>query len=115
MLSRSAPAAAGGTINYQRGESRVWLKATWGATEFEVTTSGETRIEHSDRDFIFSANDLILNGSRATPQRGDRVIVVMEDPRDNETFEVLAPAGIQPYRTCDPEGHLIRVHGKRIV
>jgi len=115
MLSRSAPKVAGGIIIYQRDEQRVWINATWGRTEFSIETGdGGVRLETSDRDFIFAADELPLGGILANPQRGDRVTVVNEQHIDEEVYEVLAPGGAQVYRLCDPEGVMIRVHGKRL-
>jgi len=114
MLSSTLPTAAGGEVIYQRGDDRVWINATWGRTEFQIEDSDGVRIEHSDRDFIFAATALILGGTLATPQRGDRVTIVREEHGDQQVFEVLAPGGSQVYRTCDPEGHVLRVHSKRM-
>lgn len=116
MLGRSAPIAAGGTILYSRGDlcADGLITCVFGRTEFQVSDSSGVRLEYSDRDFVFSASALGINGELATPQRGDRIEVIREDGLDNETFEVLAPAGSQVYRRCDPNGTLIRVHGKRV-
>lgn len=114
LASRLLPKVAGGEIIYQRGESRVWINAAFGKSEFHVETADSVRIEHTDRDFIFAADLLILDGALATPQRGDRITVVSEEFGDNQVFEVLAPGGLQPYRLCNTEGHLIRVHTKKL-
>ena len=113
MLASAAPKVAGGQIIYQRGDSRVWIDATFGQTEFQIDEENGVRIEHSDRDFIFAADALILSGSLATPQRGDRITVVAEEHGDGQVFEVLAPSGSQVYRLVNPEGHVLRVHTKR--
>ena len=114
MAARALPAAAGGRSIYQRGEARVWISATRGQTEFQVESADGVRIVSTDRDFIFDARSLVIGGSLATPARGDRVTVVGEDRTDEQVFEVLAPGGAQPYRLCDPEGVMIRVHGTRM-
>jgi hypothetical protein len=114
MIARAAPKVAGGRIIYQRGDSRVWIDATWGRTEFQTDTADGVRIEHSDRDFIFASAALVLGGVLATPARGDRITLVFENQTDGDVFEVLAPSGAQPYRLCDPEGVMMRVYGKKI-
>lgn len=114
MLSRSTPGVAGGRIIYQRGTDQIWMEATFGRSEFNVETTEAVWIESSDRDFIVDAESLILGGKRATPQRGDRITVVEEEHGDRQVFEVLAPAGAQVYRLCDPQGNLIRIHTKRL-
>lgn len=110
LLARALPVAAGGTIVYARGTSRVSIEAGFGVSEFQTDTAGSVLIEHTDRDFIFPAASLILGGTLATPQRGDQITVVDE----SKVFEVLAPGGAQVYRPCDPQGIAIRVHGKRL-
>lgn len=110
MAARALPAVAGGAVVYSRGANSVELSAGFGKTDFQVETADAVRIEHTDRDFIFAAADLILGGTVATPQRGDRIEVIDEE----ETFEVLAPSGAQVYRSCDAEGLMIRVHTKRV-
>jgi len=114
MLGREIPKVAGGQIVYQRGESRVWIDAAFGVTEFQVEDSGGVRIEHSDRDFIFAMAGLILDGTIATPQRGDRITIVEDGGVDGQVFEVLAPGGAQVYRLCDAFGQMIRVHTKKL-
>lgn len=114
MLARELPRAAGGKIVYQRGTQRVWLDATFGRTEFAVDSSDVVRIEHTDRDFIFPAEGLILGGKLATPERGDLITLVEDDHGASQVFEVLSTDGKQCYRTCDTTGHMIRVYTKRI-
>jgi hypothetical protein len=114
MLARALPETAGGRILYQRGEERIWIEAAFGRSEFQVESADGVRIEHSDRDFIFPAEALILAGTPATPQRGDRISVVRENRLDLQVFEVLAPGGEQVYRQCDSQGIMIRVHTKRV-
>jgi hypothetical protein len=114
MLGRLGPKAAGGWIIYRRGAAQVWVEATWGRTEFQVETNGDVRIQHSDRDAIVAWDLLIIDGIRAIPQRGDQFTVVLEDHGDNEVFEVLAPGGSEPWAKCDPEGRMIRIHGKKL-
>jgi hypothetical protein len=114
MAARTMGRAAGGDVTYARAEREVWIEeAVFGRTEFQVETDNGVMLETSDRDFIFPAEKLILDGERATPLRGD-LITVAEPIRDSkEVFEVLAPGGAQPYRYADPYGVLIRVHTKK--
>ncbi len=115
LVARASARAAGGKIIYKRGDDRVWIDATYGQTEFQVEENGGVRLEHTDRDFIFPSASLVLGGSLATPQRGDRIRIVANGHIDGEDFEVLAPGGAQPYRLCDAAGAMIRVHAKRAV
>ena len=108
MVARVLPEAAGGDIVYSRGASSVTITATFGRSQFMVESAGETRIEHTDRDFLFPAASLVLDGVAVTPQKGDRVTV------GAEVFEVLPIDGKQCYRTSDPQGTMIRVFTKKI-
>ena len=110
MLSRVAPAAAGGTIVYSRGAASVSLSATYGKSEFTSERDGVVVVESNDRDFIFQLDDLVLSGTATIPQRGDRIT-----DAEGRLFEVLALAGAQVYRTSDSEGTVVRVHTKRII
>ena len=109
MLSRMAPAAAGGTIVYSRGSDSVSIEATYGRSEFTSERDGVVTVEANDRDFAFQLDDLVLGGVAATPVRGDRIT-----DAEGRLFEVLALAGAQIYRACDAEGTMVRVHTKRI-
>jgi hypothetical protein len=112
---RAASRVQGGSIVYQRGESRVTIdRATLGKTEFQVEADGAVRIEHTDRDFIFEAESLILGGQIAKPARGDRVTMIEPDGKFGDVYEVLAPAGQQVYRESDQFGVMIRVFGKKL-
>lgn len=114
FLSRAAADTAGGQIIYQRANSRVWIDAAFGVAEPQIDDSTGSRIEHSDRDFIFPSAELTIDGTIATPQRGDRITIVQDGRVDGEVFEVLAPAGMQVYRLSDPTGINIRVHTKKL-
>ena len=113
LAARALPAAAGGPIQYDGEGDTVWMDAAFGRSEFQVESSDGMRLEYTDRDFIFPADRLILNGELATPKRGHRITII-KTRGDTEVFEVLAPGGAQVYRLCDPEGYMIRVHTKRL-
>ena len=100
---------AGRLVVYRRGTQSVVLPATVGRTLLKLTDEyGATRVEWTDRDYLFRAADLVLGGSLATPQRGD----VVEDGA--ERYEVAAPQGEAPWRYSDPRGLIYRVHVKRV-
>lgn len=107
-LAAQVAAAASQPIVYQRGAHQAPIAATFGHSEFPVETSEGTRIEHTDRDFLFAAESLVLGGVRATPQKGDRITVA------GETFEVLPVNGQQCYRNSDPYGVMLRVFTKKV-
>lgn len=113
LAARTLPAVAGGPIFYEGEGDTVWMDAAFGRSQFQVETAEGIQIEYTDRDFLFSADRLILNGELATPKRGHRIGVI-EKRGDGQMFEVLAPGGAQVYRFCDPQGYMIRVHTKRL-
>lgn len=115
MLATQMPAAAGGTINYCRNTDSVSLTATFGRSEFSVEDTNGVRVEYSDRDFIVAAASLILSDAVITPQRGD--VIDIRNATTGEVlhaYEVLAPGNMQPYRYCDPERTLLRIHTKSV-
>lgn len=101
------------TVVYSRGGDSVTLTPTQGKTMLLLSDgSGGNRVEWTDADLIFPAEDLVLGGSATTPRRGDRVRYT-EDGR-TIVFEVMAADGEPPWRYCDGSRVLIRVHLKQI-
>ncbi len=105
---RAAAHVQGGDIVYSRGASSVTITATFGRSQFMVESAGETRIEHTDRDFLFPADKLILAGQATVPHKGDRITVA------GEVYEALPVDREQCYRCGDPQGNMIRVFTKKI-
>lgn len=109
MLRRALPLAAGVPITYSRAGESVMLTAVEGRTAFEITDSAGQMISTDSRDFIIEAIALVLGGSLAIPQRGDKIT-----KEDGRVFEVLAIGGGQPYAEIGTNGDMLRVHTKRI-
>lgn len=108
-LFEAAPVA----ITYTRGANSASINAVLGNQLLRVTDrQGNTKVERTDRDFIIAEEDLVLGGGETTPQRGDRINVIIEI--DTETYEVMAPLGEAPWRYADPYHTLFRVHTKYI-
>ena len=108
-LAGQLAAHAAQSVTYGRGEDSCVLAATFGRTEFQVADDYDgLRTEHSDRDFLVRACDLMLGGDLALPQRGDWIRC-----EDGSVYEVMAPGGEQPYR-LDPHGVQLRIHTKRV-
>lgn len=104
------------TITYTRGEEDIPITTAWfGRQLFRVMDQGNARVEWSDRDFMIPVEDLVFNNVRVTPQRGDWILVTTVDPTGEERYEVAAPEGEKPWRFCDPQNRLYRVHTKRMV
>lgn len=99
------------SVTYIRGAYSVTLSATLGSQLLRLTDAGgNTKIERTDRDIVFSAADLILNGSATTPQRGDKFRVTFGSTTTE--YAVMAPDGEPPWRYADSHQTMIRAHGK---
>lgn len=114
FLSDALAVHAATTVRYARGASSVEVPATFGSKLLRVAgLDGMVRMEWTDMDFLIRASDLVLDGERATPERGDRITVAM--PYDEQTFEVLpyGADGSEPaWRWSDPHQSMLRVHTK---
>lgn len=101
------------TIVIRRGPLSVSLSATLADSLLRTSDrAGNTKIERTDRDFIFTAADLILGGVVVTPERGDKVDVTFGSTVSR--YEIMAfGGGTEPHwRYEDNHNILIRVHTK---
>ncbi|MCR4411347.1 MAG: hypothetical protein NUV77_02850 [Thermoguttaceae bacterium] len=99
------------SVIYVRGGEQVAVRATIGRTLLKLDDGyGGVRMEWTDRDFLIPAADLMLAGSPATPQRGDRI----RETSGSQTFvfEVMAPGKEPPWRWSDPFRKMLRIHTK---
>ena len=95
-------------VTYSRATDSVLVNATIGKTVFDVD-KGYGVIEHAEsRDFLIRTDDLVLNGSKTIPKRGDRIL------DDGKEYEVLAPGKEPHYRFSDPYRRLFRIHTKQV-
>ena len=78
-------------VVYSRGPDSVPVNATIGKTIFEVDKGYGVNERAESRDFLIRTDDLVLNGSKTIPKRGDRIT------EDGLIYEVLAP-GNEPDR-----------------
>ncbi len=112
-LAGKLKAVASQAVSYRRGSASVSLHATVGSSLLKVTdTFGNVQVVRTERDYLFTAADLVLSGIRTTPQRGD----VIDDATSGVTahYEILAPDGEPPWRYSDPAETMIRVHTKKV-
>jgi len=115
VVQRAAAATCGCDILYQRAAESVAISdVTYGRSEVTVELAEEVRVEFTDRDFIVQASLLILNSLAVIPQRGDRILELDSEGETVATYEVLAPGGMRPYRYCDPQQTLLRIHTKKL-
>jgi hypothetical protein len=113
-LGAQLKAHAAHEITYVRGVQRLGpLSATIGSTEFEIQDFGGVRVEHSDRDFIVTASDLVFDGQVTAPVRSDQILDPDGPNGEVSTYEVMAPGDAQPYR-LDSTGTMLRIHAKKV-
>ena len=96
-LAGQLTAHAATAVTYRRDWREVTVNATLGRIDADQGT------ERIDREIILPAASLVLTGETITPEIGDCVVIAGED------YEVRAPAGLRPWRYCDPHQTLIRV------
>ena len=109
-LAQKMKAHVSRSVVYSRGANSVTILATAGKTLLRlIDPYGASRMEWTDRDYLFTVADLILAGVPTTPARGDRI----EDA--GETFELMPVPGEPSWRQADPDGQMIRLHCKRVI
>lgn len=112
-LASKLKASESHLVTYVRGTERVSLWATFGQTEYQVYGDSGIKIEYTDRDFIVRAADLILSGELAKPRAGDQIEELVRG--ELHTYEVMVLTGEdQPFRYCDFNRVMIRIHTKLI-
>lgn len=119
-LTGQLQAHAAQTVTYRRGTNTVVVQATYGAKLLKLSDEFGVHLEWTDLDFCIPAEDLVLNGARITPQRGDEVLITVGgadayDTESVERFEVFPFGSTEaPWRWADPHRSMIRVHTKHI-
>jgi hypothetical protein len=99
-------------VVYQRGAESVEVPATIGQTVFQIDDGTGALLRTESRDYLVTAADLVLAGSPALPQRGDRI----RETQGAQVFvyEVMAPGDEPHWRWSDPYRRTVRVHTKQI-
>ena len=95
-------------VIYRRGGESVAIRATVGRTQFTREDPHGVVLETEARDYLIRADDLVLDGDRSMPERGDQI----ED--QGFTYEVLPLGSEPPWRYSDPYRQTLRVHTKQI-
>ena len=99
----------GSTHTYVRGEQSVSLSAVPGRREYRVLDADGVLTTFSSHDRVVAAEDLVIDDTRLTPQRGD----VIQQTVDGQvhTFHVQFPDPNQPpYRWSDDVGRVLVIH-----
>lgn len=100
------------SVVYKRGSLAVPVNASKGRTTFEIQDSNGILIAVESRDFLITADNLVLDGIRSIPEVGDRIV----ETRDGvfEAYEVSNFGLEQPYRYCDPHRIKLRIHTRYV-
>lgn len=100
------------TVEYHRGQDAVSLQAIIGRTVFEIVDSSGIVERYESRDFIVSADALVLAGEQIVPRRGDWIVeTIGVAPL---TYEVMAPENEPVWAYADAYHQMIRIHTKQI-
>jgi hypothetical protein len=65
--------------------------------------------ERRNRDWLFEASSLRLDGEQVLPERGDTIEV------DGKTYQVVADQGNPHWRYSDPYDQIVRLHSVEVV
>lgn len=111
-LRDALKASAAHDVIYRRGDATVTIRATVGKSVLKLQDDyGNVRVVYTDKDFIVAAEDLILDGQRILPERGDKITETIGDK--TITWAVAAPGNEPEWRWCDPYQVMIRIHTVR--
>jgi len=97
----------------------VEIKATVGRTVHEVDTNLGLAITTESRDYLFTANQLVLGDGQIEPQAGDRITELQDSVE--YVYEVMPlgkalPVGNESpcFSYCDADHSMLRVHTKEV-
>ena len=93
-------------VTYARGLIAAVVKATVGRTEYETDDGQVVRTEFTDRDFLISVADLVLDGSLTLPDEGDQI-------RETQGTSVLI-FEVMGWRYSDPYRRTFRIETKHV-
>lgn len=101
---------AGETVTYTRKTHSASVTAIPGRRRRDEMRPTDARvvIDRERLDFLIDPATLIVNGVTITPETGDRITRA-----DGTNYDVRPADGEPRMRTCEPYGHLIRVHTLR--
>jgi hypothetical protein len=93
-------------VTYKRGTASAEVPATIGKTLFRIEDEYGRVVRYESRDFLITAEKLVLNGTVVLPERGDEII------DDGFVYEVMAPANEPEWRYSDAFRKTLRIHTK---
>lgn len=101
-------------VEYRRGAAAVSVPATVGRTVVEQTDEAGLLVRFVTRDYLISAERLVLPGESlpAEPRLGDEIVETLPDGR-RFVHRVISPgSGEPPWRYSDPARTTLRIHTK---
>ncbi len=108
---RTAREMRGTPIVYRRGLHGVNLVAIVGQTPVERDDGHGTIVRSQVRDYLIEAADLVLDGQRVEPAKGDQIEETVGNTRI--TYEVLPLGKEPPWRFSGPGRDQYRIHTKQ--
>lgn len=108
---RTARQLQGTPIVYRRGLHGVALVAIVGQTPVERDDGQGTVVRSRVRDYLIEAADLVLDGERIEPAKGDQIEETVGNQRF--TYEVLPLGKEPPWRFSGPSRNTYRIHTKQ--
>jgi hypothetical protein len=109
-LSGQIDAHASNSVLYRRGSLTVPLVAGKARSTYELVDSNGMIVNVEVHDFLITAESLVLDGMKCTPEVGDQLIETVEG--ELHSYEVMIFGTEKQYRFCDPYHHKLRVHTK---
>lgn len=106
-------AKAGVVVTIQRGIYSTIITTAWlGRTPFRIDEDNRSRLEWSERDYMISVEDYIINGVKVEPQRGDILLETRVPPDTSTRYVLSAPEGEKVWRYSDKQRLIYRIHTK---
>ncbi len=107
FLTEKLKAHASETVIYKRGLDTINIQATFGKTDYKTEDESGFQIGGAIIDFLFAAEDLVIDGTQTTPRAGDQI------QTDSTIYEAMfLPTGY--WRYSDPYRTMIRLHTKEV-
>jgi hypothetical protein len=99
-------------VTYVREGESITVRATVGRTVFRIARDYGIFERTESRDYLVTADELVLRGNAVLPARGD---TIREADGDSvHIYEVMAPGGEPCWRWSDGYRRALRIHTKLV-
>lgn len=99
-------------VAYERDGNSVEVLATVGATPIDQVDEHGILHRIESRDYLITAEDLVLGGEHTEPKAGDRVREVIGER--THVYQVFATGDEPPWRWSGPDHVTFRIHTKHV-